>query len=225
VFTVQINGVIQNESNDVAIISVLHGSDRVTAQLLAGHDHLMRLLVITLALGLFTSCTASVDSANVAPDWSLVSAQGETVQLSREVREQPTVLLFWATWCPYCKALMPHLQSMRLEYGGKIKILAINFREEGDPVEFIRRAGYDFTVLPDGDDVAASYAIYGTPGVVIVDSDRTIRFDLRSLPRREPPRSDKPAGHKRNAAYQAPYWAAEIRKSIDIVLGESTLFE
>ncbi|MCP5091039.1 MAG: redoxin domain-containing protein, partial [Gammaproteobacteria bacterium] len=28
--------------------------------------------------------------------------------------QQPVILLFWATWCPYCKALMPHLQSIRL---------------------------------------------------------------------------------------------------------------
>jgi len=157
----------------------------------------------------------------MAPDWTLVSAQGEPVRLSEEVREQPVVLLFWATWCPYCKALMPHLHSLRLEYGEKIRILAVNFKEDGDPLEFVENAGYDFTVLPDGEDVAAAYNVYGTPGLIIVDQEQNIRFDLRSLPRREPPFSSESSSHSRIAAYRAPYWAAEIRKTIDLVLEDS----
>ena len=117
---------------------------------------------------------------------------------------------------------MPHLQSLRLEHGDKIKILAINFREDGEPVEFIRNAGYDFTVLPEGDAVAKAYNVFGTPGVIIVDQDRLIRFDLRSLLRRNPPDSSKSNNHTALAAYRAPYWAAEIRKSVDQVLSEST---
>ena len=116
---------------------------------------------------------------------------------------------------------MPHLHSLRLEHGDKIKILAVNFRENGDPAKFIQDAGYDFTVLPDGDEVAAAYDVYGTPGVIIVDRSRTMRFDLRSVPRREPPFSRESSSHKRVAAYRAPYWAAEIRKSVDAVLMES----
>lgn len=161
--------------------------------------------------------------AGVAPDWSLVSSKGETVRLSEEVKAQPTVLFFWATWCPYCKALMPHLQSIRLEHGDVIKILAINFREEGDPVAFIEDAGYDFTVLPDGDVVAATYGIHATPGIIIVDGQQRIRFDLRILPQQEIRSDGKPVtSHKKRAAYRAPYWAAEIRKSIDSVLEASS---
>jgi len=66
------------------------------------------------------------------------------VRLSEEVRRQPFILFFWATWCPYCKALMPHLQSLRFEYGDRVKILAINLIDaDGDPVEYVRNAGYD----------------------------------------------------------------------------------
>lgn len=161
------------------------------------------------------------NSADLVPDWDLVSSTGETIRLSEEVQRQTTVLLFWATWCPYCKALMPHLQSLRLEYGDDVKILAINFRDDGDPVGYIDDAGYDFTVLPNGDDVAAAYSIWGTPGLLIVDSNRQIQFDLRSLPKRDPPEDGKKASHKRKAAYRAPYWAAEIRKGIDVVLEAS----
>ena len=182
----------------------------------------MRSTFYVAALVLLLASSASANSAELAPDWSLESADGETVRLSEEVIKQPTILFFWATWCPYCKALMPHLQSMRLEYGNDVKILAINFREDGDPVAFIDDAGYDFTVLPNGDEVATTYGVYGTPGVIIVDSDQQIRFDLRALPRQDPPKSGNLTGHKRTAAYRAPHWAAEIRKSIDSVLEEST---
>jgi len=183
----------------------------------------MRHAVIVLTIFLLSTDIASAEVAVVAPDWTLVSAEHETVRLSEEVRRQPVVLFFWATWCPYCKALMPHLQSLRLEHGDEIKILAINFiAADGDPVGFVRNAGYDFVVLPDGDAVAEAYRVYGTPGVVIVDQDRNIRFDLRWLPRSDMPVIKQSASNKSKAAHLAPYWAAEIRKGVDQVLGEST---
>ena len=95
------------------------------------------MIVAVTTLALLLSFSTPVKSAEIAPDWSLVSAEGQTVRLSDEVKQQTIVLFFWATWCPYCKALMPHLQSMRLEYGEDIKRRAINLREDGDPVEFI----------------------------------------------------------------------------------------
>jgi hypothetical protein len=33
-------------------------------------------------------------------------------------------VLFWATWCPYCKALMPHVQSNLDEYGKQVRVVA-----------------------------------------------------------------------------------------------------
>jgi thiol-disulfide isomerase/thioredoxin len=154
----------------------------------------------------------------IAPDWTLATADGETLRLSREARNQTTVLFFWATWCPYCKALMPHLQSIRLEHGDDIRILAINFREDDDPVQFIRDAGYDFTLLPDGDVIAETYGIHTTPGVIVIDGERAVHFDLRHLPPLTPPQtSTTPRNNAAKAAYLAPYWAAEIRKSIDSI--------
>jgi thiol-disulfide isomerase/thioredoxin len=159
--------------------------------------------------------SAIAEDRIIAPDWTLATADGTTVRLSEEARQQTTVLFFWATWCPYCKALMPHLQSMRLEYGDKVEILAINIMEDGDPVDFIESAGYDFTLLLNGDGVADAYGIRGTPGVIVIDGDRTVHFDLRHLPPLTPRPSDKAPTNTSKAARLAPYWAAEIRKSID----------
>lgn len=174
---------------------------------------------VLLSSLLFASFAGPIFAADaeLAPDWSLATLDGGTVSLASEVQEQTTIMFFWATWCPYCKALMPHLQSIRLEYGDQVKILAINIKEDADPVEFMTNAGYDFVLLPEGEAVADLYDVRGTPGVFIVDRNRRIRFDLSSLPRIEPPDNGKTTGHTRRAAFRAPYWAAEIRKSIDAV--------
>ena len=181
----------------------------------------MRKFLITGALIFTLSSSALAANDPVAPNWSLTTADDQVVRLGDVVQQQTTVLLFWATWCPYCKALMPHLQSIRLEYGDDVEILAINIFEDGDPEAFMRNAGYDFTLLLDGDKVADNYGVTGTPAVFVVDHQRNIRFDLRKLPRAEPPDTGEPASHSRKAAFRAPFWAAEIRKSIDAVIEKS----
>ena len=182
----------------------------------------MRLTFLLIAFGLFHGSIASADEARIAPDWTLRSTSGESVTLSEVAAEQPVIVLFWATWCPYCKALMPHIQSIRLEYGENIRVLAVHFRDDkGDPVAFVEWAGYDFTLLPDGNEVAKLSGAWGTPGVLIVDRDRVVRFDLYTLPKFDPPAAEKPPSNSKKAAYKAPYWAAELRKALDLVLTEN----
>ena len=177
-----------------------------------------------LAALMLLACHAVSAAAEprVAPDWTLQTPDGDPVTLSDVAAERPVVLLFWATWCPYCKALMPHLQSVGLEYGERIRILAVHFRDDdGDPVGFVRDAGYDFTLLTDGDDVARLNDIWGTPGLLIVDTKRNIRFDLYELPKPAFPEDVASSSHGRKAGFRAPYWAAEIRRSLDGVLAET----
>ena len=152
--------------------------------------------------------------ADSAPNFSTVTADGDAITLADEVERQRTILFFWASWCPYCKALMPHLQSVRLEYGDEVRIVALHFRDDADGAAFIREAGYDFTVVPDADAIAKRYGIHGTPGVIIPDRELAIRFDLRTLPRRAVPGGDDQP-HSEKAAFRAPYWAAEIRRTLD----------
>lgn len=175
------------------------------------------------ALILFISlATAAASEPRAAPDWTLQTPGGDSITLSEVAAERPVLLVFWATWCPYCKALLPHLQSIGLEYGERIEILAVHFRDDdGDPVGFVRDAGYGFTLLTDGNDVARLNGIWSTPGVLIVDTERNIRFDLYAVPKPSFPDDVASSGHARKAGIRAPYWAAEIRRSLDAVLAES----
>jgi thiol-disulfide isomerase/thioredoxin len=181
----------------------------------------MRVLTVCVTLLLsLVSATGSTES-RTAPDWTRESLDGEAISLSEVAAEQPVILLFWATWCPYCKALMPHIHSVRLEYGERVRVLAVHFRDDkGNPAAFIEKAGYDFTVIPGGNDLAKSYGVWTTPGLLIVDRDRRVRFDLYALPKPEFPTGDTEISHPRRAAYRAPYWAAELRKALDDVIAD-----
>jgi len=150
-------------------------------------------------------------------DWTLDRADGTPFTLSDNEGEKTTLILFWATWCPYCKALMPHIESMVLEHGQEnFEVLAITIGEDGDPAKYLRDKGYDFTLLPDGDQIAAKYGIRGTPGVLIVNQDGKTVFDLR----RQPAQQLNTENMKRRdvAARRAPFWAAQIRQALDATL-------
>jgi len=185
----------------------------------------MKTLTFITCLVIFGLSTASVSANDLeettsAPAFSITDSTGHDLEFPTR-NKGVDIYLFWATWCPYCKALMPHVQSIRLEYGDQVKILAIQIKDKKDPMPFIEDAAYDFTVFPHGDEVAELYEIHGTPGVIVVDRDQLMRFDLRAVPRPEFPTSEEKPSHGKKAAYLAPYWAAELRKALDVVLDES----
>jgi len=103
--------------------------------------------------------------------WQGKGANGETIDFKPQALRRPAVLLFWATWCPYCKALMPYLQHVYDAAGkDKLDVYAIDFKDEdGDPVAELRGRKQTFTLVRDGDPIAALYGVKGTPGLFLVD--------------------------------------------------------
>jgi thiol-disulfide isomerase/thioredoxin len=154
-----------------------------------------------------------------APNWSLTNADGELVTFDDVRREGPSIVLFWATWCPYCKALMPHLQSMLEEYRGgdrPLKVYAISYREDGDPLRYLERQGYSFVAFPEGGEVPAAYDVAGTPGLFVVNEAGRITLNLYQVT--SAMRSDgawASLSNREKAARRAPYWAARIREALD----------
>jgi thiol-disulfide isomerase/thioredoxin len=172
-----------------------------------------RILARTVAILLFA--LASVSQA--AEPFRLQTPAGASVGFSGKSQAPATVLFFWASWCPFCKALMPHLQSVLDQYGDDVQLLAINIMEDGDPAALLSDSGYDWTLLLNGDAVAKTYGVRGTPGLFVVDRSGATVFDLSrvqvtaAIQKRLAGADSRP----RTASRLAPYWAAELRRALD----------
>ena len=132
---------------------------------------------VVLALAAQSNAIA-VDVNQPAPAWTGSGADGREIRFDPQRMQRPALLLFWATWCPYCKALMPYLQKVSDAAGpARLDVYAIDIKDEdGDPVAELRERGNTFTLVREGDAIADHYGVKGTPGLFLVDRDGTIVY-------------------------------------------------
>lgn len=142
-----------------------------------------------------------------APKWTLTNLQGQSKSFPDDYQSGPTVILFWATWCPYCSALMPYLDKIPQEYpDADVSVLALNFKEDGDPKTYIKEKGYGFEVFQNADAVAQEFGVRFSPGLYVIDSEGKVVYQRRS--------TDQRPGKK-----IAEIWFHQVRESLNRVLG------
>ena len=148
--------------------------------------------IITLGLGLVWIWLSKVTPDSIvnsaiqvpqegflAPDFELVSLEGELVSLS-ELRGKAVLVNFWATWCPPCRSEMPAMQQVFDEYGTeKFVILAVNrtHQDRSQDVEtFVLERELTFPILLDNTgDVSNQYQVRSLPTSYFIDPDGIIR--------------------------------------------------
>ena len=147
----------------------------------------------------------STEAGDVAPAWRGTDIDGREVVFPETDSGVTTVLVFWATWCPYCQAFMPNLAAIYEDYADRgVRIVAVNTKErgQGDPAAYMRDRGYPFVSVMDGDSIAEQYAVRFIPGLMIVDQNGKVIYRRKS--------TDLPAGRK-----IAEFWEGEVRAVLE----------
>ncbi|MBN1828656.1 MAG: TlpA family protein disulfide reductase [Deltaproteobacteria bacterium] len=111
-----------------------------------------------------------------APDFTLVDLAGKEHRLS-DYRGKVVLLEFSATWCPYCKGIIPYIHQLQQTYGAKgLVILFIDVMESKKKVKaFVEE--YDITypvLLDEKGKVARQYKVAGIPTLVLIDQNGKI---------------------------------------------------
>ncbi len=138
--------------------------------------------------------TAKVGTAigDTAPDFQLASIGGAPISLA-DLRGQPAVLVFWTAWCPVCKEEAPHFNKLAAQYETLgVRVLGINIQDSLARTESgIKDFGIRYAVVRDADAaVARLYKVTGTPTIVILDRQSTVRYFGNELPFDYPARLD-----------------------------------
>ena len=121
-----------------------------------------------------------IRKGRLAPDFALEDLQGNTVRLS-DFRGKKVLVNFWASWCPPCKAEMPHLQKFYGEYQSKdVVILGVNLtaieKHPDNAQKFAQAQQLTFPIVLDREGaVMQTYQVYAYPTTYVLDSDGVIR--------------------------------------------------
>jgi len=140
--------------------------------------HYLFILLLSL-MPLSAAWSEPVIVGSTAPDWTLNNKDGKPVEYYKDSENNVSVILFWATWCPYCATLMPHLEVIYRKYRNKgVKVYAVDIFEDGkiNPIEHFAAKEYTYTLLLEGDEVAKQYTVKGTPGLFVIDKDKKVIY-------------------------------------------------
>ena len=118
-----------------------------------------------------------------ATNFVLPNLAGEEVGLANLASQKPTLLVFWATWCPTCVEEIPVLKSWSEKYP-ELQILAINVEEPAARVQaFAKKYKIHYSILLDQEgDVAHEYGLVGIPAAVLLAKGGRVIYYGFSLP-------------------------------------------
>lgn len=154
--------------------------------MIKGRGYILILLFFLLALG----CSPGNDSVieqgrDLAPEFKLNDLGDSPVSLRDYKGVKPVILIFWTTWCPYCRTALKSLKDNYSFYKDMgVEILAINTGESAKKVSsFVEGLDLGFKSLLDRDaQVAHDYNVLGVPTYFLISKESKIIFKGNRLP-------------------------------------------
>jgi thiol-disulfide isomerase/thioredoxin len=145
-------------------------------------------LIIALALGLLALTACSGESGNdaktggaaMAPSHETAASSStgsypflgvaELDQYLKTNAGKPTMLFFWATWCPSCKQQIPELEELQKAKGGQVNLIALSVDESEDALtRYMAKHPMDVPVYWGSQDLARKFRVEAIPTLVIFD--------------------------------------------------------
>lgn len=120
-----------------------------------------------------------------APSFTLKTLSGEAVSLSKTRAGKKTILFFWATWCPHCRAALNAISQDPEQFERKgIKFILVNLGETREIVQrYAEKNNVKFPVfLDESSALVDSYGLGGVPTFFFIDEKGIVQAVRYSLP-------------------------------------------
>ncbi|MFC5530613.1 peroxiredoxin family protein [Cohnella yongneupensis] len=135
------------------------------------------------SLGQAAGTATGLHRHQLAPDFTVQDLQGNEVRLS-DYRGRKVIVNFWASWCPPCRAEMPHMQRFYEKHDGKddVVILSVNLasleHSKNAAGQFAAKHGLTFPITSDvKGTVLDLYNVRAYPTTYVLD-ERGVTEDI-----------------------------------------------
>jgi thiol-disulfide isomerase/thioredoxin len=111
-----------------------------------------------------------------AARFSLVALSGQKIDLA-DYKGKVVLLSFWASWCPYCRKLVPALVEFQSRYYGEgLRVVGIAVKDQKEAVRsYCQRVNVNYPVAMGDADTRELYGgISGLPTTVLIGRDGRI---------------------------------------------------
>ena len=147
----------------------------------------MRKFLLTLLVFFFVGatvwmcgCKKSESAAGKEFTAELTTLDGKTLSIPMDTRGKVVVVDFWASWCPPCAELIPHMKQLHEKYKGKdVVIVGISIDKDKNALKkFIADKNINWVQTYSGkgwdDPTVQRYGIDGIPSVWVIGKDGKI---------------------------------------------------
>lgn len=117
-----------------------------------------------------------LDIGTSAPTFVALSLDGNIINLF-QLRANPIIVNFWATWCDPCRVEMPILQGLYDQYRERgLRVLAVNLGESESVVrDWVTEYRLSFDIVLDVHQrVSGLYQLRGVPSTYVLTPDGAI---------------------------------------------------
>lgn len=117
-----------------------------------------------------------------APEFALSDLAGRAIRLE-DLRGQPVVLNFWATWCQPCAVENPIFAAMSRRYAGRVRFVSVIYQDSPEAVRAYEqlRGSWGPTLTDPESRIAIRYGVYGVPETFIIDSKGLIHEKVTGM--------------------------------------------
>ncbi len=128
---------------------------------------LLLMVMVTLA-----SATHALQSPARAPEFSGTSLVGTAIRYQPGA---PTLLVFWASWCPTCMKELPDMITLA-NSNPWLTVVGVNLdRTAANGLAVVKQRGIPYASVKDGElTIADQYQVRGTPTLVVINASGNI---------------------------------------------------
>nr|WP_320011053.1 TlpA disulfide reductase family protein [uncultured Desulfobulbus sp.] len=138
-------------------------------------------LVLSLCLLLLPASLWAVQEGQQLIPFQGTDLNGNPIDLTKTIGSKPVLLVFWASWCPSCRAEVPKINSQFEKYKGQgLEVIGVNVGYN-DSVERAQKFAQKYKMaypsyFDTNGQVTAKYSLIGVPTIILADKHGVVRF-------------------------------------------------